>query len=376
MPQPQPKTMRIVIIADPLDNQSAGVHHYLQGFLEALASFRHPHEIILVRERKSDDFPQFRQVVVPNTRLPIGWATFRLFFLVPIICRRLKADAVLEPAHFGPWNLPKQTKRITVIHDLTPLIFPQYHRWHSQMLQRLFLKRILRNADLVIANSAHTASDIARFFPDVAAKTKAIHLGKDAIFHTTGDPGILQEYGIDRAYFLFTGTIEPRKNLLTLLEAYRLFRQRQSKQVLLVLAGGKGWRNKEFYTALRSHPFSHDIRLLGYVERKHLPVLYSSCEAFVYPSEYEGFGLPVLEAMACGAPVLAARNSSLTEVGGKAAMYFSTHRPEALAALMMELMANPGLRTALKHQSLLQEKHFCWGKYVKEFLEALAVPGK
>lgn len=365
--------MRLVIIADPLDNPSAGVHYYWKGVLQALARAKHPHEIILVRERKSDDFPEFRQVVVPNTKLPVGWSAFRQFVLIPMLCRRLKADAVLEPAHQGVWSLPKRTKRITVVHHLAPIKYPQYFSRLSQRSQRFLLQRTIRLADLLIANSANTAADIATSFPESAEKTRIIYPGKDHIFHTTGDPAVLQEYGIDRPYFLFTGTLEPRKNLLTLLEAYRLFRQRQNKVVLLVLVGPQGLKNKDFFTALRSHPFNHDIRLTGFVERNHLPVLYSGCEAFVYPSEYEGFGLPVLEAMACGAPVLVARNSSLTEVGGKAAMYFSTHRPEALAALMIELMANPGLRTALKHQSLLQAKHFSWEKYVKVFLDSVVL---
>jgi len=169
--------MKIAIIADPLDNQSAGVHTYTRQLVRSIAEFDTENEYILIREKKDPNLP-FEQIAIPNIHLPIGFSAFRLFFIIPLILRFKKIDAVLEPAHFGPFNLPKRIKRITMIHDLTPIIFPQYHRYHSQILQRIFLRRILRKADMILSNSQNTSKDLAYYIEVIPRKKE----GRSAIF--------------------------------------------------------------------------------------------------------------------------------------------------------------------------------------------------
>ncbi|MGB3547350.1 MAG: hypothetical protein WBA17_10265, partial [Saprospiraceae bacterium] len=147
--------MKIAIIADPLDNQRAGIHVYTRELVYALLKYDRKNEYILIRERVDPEL-DVRQIALPNVRLPIGYASLRLFFIVPHTLRRLGVDAVLEPAHFGPFNLPRRVRRITVIHDLTPLLLSSFHRYHSQLLQKIFLKRILRRASLILSNSRNT----------------------------------------------------------------------------------------------------------------------------------------------------------------------------------------------------------------------------
>lgn len=361
--------MRIAILADPLDNQRAGVHVYTRQFIQALVDHgSDDHEYILIRSKVGDAFPSLRQIVVPNTTLPIGWASFRLFVLVPRVCRKLKVDAVFEPAHFGPFNLPRSIKRITMIHDLTPILFPQYHRWHSQWLQKRFLPGILRRADLVLANSAHTRKDLMAYQPEVAQKTIAIPLGIDTRFQPVEDAALFQRYLLPQRYFLYLGTLEPRKNLLTLLEAFQHYRA-QGGKTELVLAGKMGWKNTTLLRALTKNEFRQYIHLPGYMASEDLPALYSHAVGFVYPSEYEGFGFPVLEAMACGVPVMVAANSSLLEVGGDAAYYFPTHDSRALAQLMEEVETHTDsvrLETARRHAAT-----FTWANYVRSWETAL-----
>ena len=362
--------MRIAIIVDPLDNQRAGVHVYTREFINALLARESKHEYILLRE-KVDPSLNVRQIAIPNIHLPIGFASVRLFFLLPLVARWLKVDAVYEPAHFGPFNLPGRIRRITMIHDLTPILFSEYHRFHSQLLQKIFLKSILRRADLVLSNSHNTTADLHRVFPVTKAKTETIHLGREAFYQPTDQKTYLSSKGVHAPYFIFVGTIEPRKNLELLLDAYENFKQWDQKGVQLLIVGQKGWKSESFFEKLERHPFRSDIVLTGYVDKKHLPELYSHSLALIYPSIYEGFGLPVLEAMSCGTNVICPRNSSLTEVGGEYAFFYPTQNKMALVEQMKRLAEGGTVveqrRAGVRHWA----EGFSWETYVKRFEEAL-----
>jgi glycosyltransferase involved in cell wall biosynthesis len=362
--------MRVAIVADPLDNQSAGIHVYTSELVKALVRYDRDNEYILIRQKKGVDFPELKQVVIRSSKIPIGLASLRLFLVLPMVFRRLNVDAVLEPAHFGPFGVPKRAKRITVIHDLTPVIMPRFHRWHSQLLQRVFLKWILRKADLVISNSHSTTHDLHRLYPFTEAKTRTIPLGRDESFAKTQQPEVLEQYGISQPYFISVGTIEPRKNLAALLRAFETFRERGGT-AQLILVGGRGWKSKTVFDALGRHKYREDIKVIGFVPRSELPALYSMSLGLVYPSLYEGFGLPVLEAMSCGTPCLLANTSSLPEVGGQAALYFEPGDVTTMAGLMSRLADDKALRDRMSAESLSRSHNFSWKAYVFQFQEAL-----
>lgn len=332
-----PKRFRLGIIADPLDNQRAGVHVFTRELISALIRQGKGDHLVLIREQHDPQLP-VKQIVVPNIRLPIGFASFRLFFLVPYLLRKAGVDAVFEPAHFGPFNLPKRIKRLTMIHDLTPLLFPQYHRWHSQLLQKIFMPRILRRTNWVFTNSKHTAKDLAHFFPATKSKSTAIYLGRGEAFKPTRDQSILAQYQLTEPYFISVGTIEPRKQLDTLLEAYKTFCLQNDNAAKLLIVGQRGWKTERFDEALDNHPFRDRIVLSGYVPADHLPILYTQSEALIYPSEYEGFGLPIIEALACGTAVITASNSSLQEIGEGSALFFPTGDAQVLAQCMENVL--------------------------------------
>lgn len=360
--------MRIAILADPMDNQQAGIHVFTTEMVHALIRNFPEHEFILIREKKDPDLrnSNVEQIALWNIRLPIFYASFRLFILIPLLLNFRKVDYIIEPAHFGPFNFKPSMKRVTIIHDLTPILFPHLHRWHSQILQRIFLKRILKKADLIVANSANTKSDIANTYPSFANKTHRIYPGAPSCFKPKRDAELVATY-IDSPYFISVGTLEPRKNIVVMLQAYDQFRKQGGNHKLLLI-GGKGWKSDAIFDAISNHPYRGDIIQPGFVPTEHLPALYTAATALIYPSLYEGFGLPVLEAISCGTVPILANNSSLPEVGGACALYFETNDIDTLAAHMTKISREVHiLDDALKAQAA----RFSWDRFAAELIELL-----
>ena len=362
--------MKIVILADPLNNQGAGVHVYTKMLVKSLEKQKNQHETILICQ-KEIGFTDLPCILVPSIQMPIGYQSLRLFFIIPRIIKKLNPDVVIEPTHFGPFNLPGHIKRITIIHDLTPIMCPHWHRFHSQLLQRIFLKGILKRADLIVTNSQNTSKDLLSYAPYTKNKTQNVYLGKDPIFKPNSNSDLIKKYGVGFPFFLYVGTIEPRKNLSGLLHAYEKFRQGKRSKAQLVIIGGKGWKSKEFFKSLNNHPYKPDIVLPGYIPTEELPVFYTEALAFVYPSFYEGFGFPILEAMSCGTPCITSKVSSLPEVGGDAALYVDPYSASEIAEKMEMIASDKKLRESLSKKSLEQSSKFSWDKFGSEFLQLL-----
>lgn len=362
--------MKIGIIADSIDIQYAGIHFYTKHLLDALARVDSENEFVVVKQTNVDENLPLPQTIIPPTFSFLRLDPLRTFFRIPRFFNRKKVDVVIEPAHFGPFNLNRKIKRVTVIHDLTPLILSQFHPWHSSFLQKIMLKRILNRADLILANSENTKNDIQQFYPNTEHKIKRIYLGRDEGFQPTENDSALRKYGIKKPYILFVGTIEPRKNLLELLEAYSFVRKKGLPHQL-VLAGKDGWQNDAFKRALANHEFNSDIILTGYTQREELPQLYSHADVFVYPSLYEGFGFPVVEAMSCGTPAVVSNSSSLPEVGGEAVLSYKLGNAADLASKLHDLLTDPEKRKKMSKLSLIQVQQYSWDRYAKELLEIL-----
>jgi len=359
---------KIAFIGDALDVQSAGIHVYTKELIRHLVQLDEVNQYFVVRPKAVGDIEGVTELVVPiNGRIPMH-QRIRLFTTIPQLMRKYGIDVVVEPAHFGPFNLPKSVKRITVIHDLTPILFPEYHGAASHYAHRLFLPSILKNADQVITNSDYTKSDLIKHYPICKDKTAVLHLGKAAHFVPTIRENVLGKYGIHSPYFLYVGTLEVRKNLGVLVKAFELFKDKYEGNHQLVLAGKKGWKIEDLLVSIKNSPYQKDILLTGFVDLADLPVLYSMATLFVYPSLYEGFGLPILEAMACGTVVVASSASSLPEVGGEAALYFEPTDANALCRLMLRLLNNEVLYQELKGRSLVQAGRFSWLEMARQFL--------
>lgn len=362
--------MRIAIIADPIYKQSAGIYTFTVNFINSLLSVDQKNEYHIFGLEK-DHFNNAFYHYVPNTIPFLKNDPVRTFYQLPLQIKKADPDVVVEPAHFGPFNLPDKIKRVTIIHDLTPVKYPQYHKHFSQMLQRVFLPGILKRADLIITNSQNTMQDVIEYSPESGNKTHFIHLGKEKIFKPVQNPDVLAKYGLKKSYFLYVGTIEPRKNLSFLLKAYELFRAGNPGSVDLVIIGRKGWKSKKFYKALAQNKYKKDIKLPGFVLRQDLPAIFTGALAFVFPSLYEGFGLPVLEAMSCGTPCLVSNIGSLKEVIGESGMTFHPDDSAKLVNQLTQIYQDHKVRDKLSKDSLRRAAIFSWDKFAKTFISLI-----
>ncbi len=360
--------MKVAIIADPIDNQKAGIHYYTKNLIENLGTIDSDIEYFAILQKPHPEIKNInQQVLKPRPYIPV-YKACRIFYEIPVMLKKLNVDIAVEPAHFGPFNLPENIKKVTVIHDLTPILYPQYHVFHSQLLQRIFLKGLLKKADLIITNSEYTSRDVNKVYPFTKNKTEFIHLGKDEKINQTHETSdILNKYGIKTPYLLFVGTIEPRKNLDLLLKAFESIKNEGFPNLKLVIVGQKGWKSRSFFQLLEKHPYRDNIILPGYVDRKDLSAIYSAAYAYIQASKYEGFGLPVVEAMSCGTPCIVSDVSSLPEIGGDTVLTFNCDSASDLESRIKDLLHNPEMRNELGKKSLQRSKQFSWEAHAKRF---------
>ncbi|MCX6762468.1 MAG: glycosyltransferase family 1 protein, partial [Candidatus Moranbacteria bacterium] len=245
-------------------------------------------------------------------------------------------------------------------------------------LRRLnfFTDYAVKNSDKIIAISNSTKNDLLKIYPKIKEeKIKVIHHGYDKeLFNKNISPEKVKEantkYNLpDTRYIIFVGTIQPRKNIEMLLEAFEILRRKKEyKDLGLVIAGPEGWLAKNIVEKIKKTP---GAIMTGKFETKDLPSLIAGAEVFVLPSLYEGFGLPVLEAMACGTPVAVADNSSLSEVAGSAGVFFDAHSSNKISEAIQDILGDDQLRNDLREKGLERVKSFSWEKCTKETLEFL-----
>ena len=360
--------MRIVIIADPIDEQYAGVYYYTKHLIEALIKIDKENEYIFIHTRSNDFFTGQKEVIIPNYRWLPGWMTLRKFVFISFALTKIKPDVVLEPAHIGPFSFFWNCKKVVTIHDLTPVLFPQYHIKISSFIHKLFLPVILRNADGVLVPSECTKRDIEKLYqPEIPIQVTFEAVTED--FQPSSKKQVREvkdKFGIEKPYILSVGTLEPRKNLIILLKAYKILREK-GYDYQLVIVGKKGWYFKELLEEIKN--FGKNIIITGYVSRSELSVFYSGAEVMVFPSLYEGFGLPPLEAMQCGCPVICSNISSLPEICGKAAILFDPNKLNELVKALQKVLTDDNIRSGMKHEGIKQAGKFSWEKCAGETLE-------
>lgn len=267
------------------------------------------------------------------------------------------ADIVHSPTLWVP---PRRTAPLVVtVHDISFISHPHYHTGRVRLIYNSGLRRAIREADALITDAVCTADEMVRLAGAPRHKIFPIPLAADASFRPTFDPAVPSRYGIESDYLLYVGTLEPRKNLTVLLEA---FAGLDTPGIKLVLAGAKGWLYEEIFTSIDRLQLQERVIFPGYVADGDLAALYTMARVFVYPSTFEGFGLPVLEAMACGTPVITTNVSSLPEVAGDAAILISPDDIPALRQALRSLLSDQALHTELSGRALARSKEFSWRK--------------
>ena len=254
------------------------------------------------------------------------------------------------------------SKLVVTVHDLSFCRQPEWHKEDNVAFSLRALGQAVANAELLITPSAFTAQELEELYPQSQGRVRVVPEAVLPVYRPNQEPGevarVLARHGLERPYLLFVGTLEPRKNLERLLAAYHRLLAGGQKEFDLVLAGGAGWKAAGIEAALNHPAGGGRVRRLGYVPGPELPALYQGAWALVYPSFYEGFGLPVLEALACGTPVVTSRAASLPEVGGEAALYLDPHDEDDMLAALERITGQEGLRAQLAARAPAQAARF------------------
>jgi glycosyltransferase involved in cell wall biosynthesis len=272
------------------------------------------------------------------------------------------------------WRQPGALNVVT-IYDMTALLFPEHHTAGTRELQIRKFRFAQEKADAVIAISEATKRDIVAHLGISAQRVHVIYGGVSPAFHPIEARNALARalapMGLSPgSYILYVGTIEPRKNLRRLIEAYHLLRKMMPPPApKLVLAGASGWKYQETFECVEDLNLEGAVVFLGRVSSEALPALYNGAVLFIYPSLYEGLGLPPLEAMACGVPVIASNVSSLPEIVGDAGILIDPQDVQALAAILKNLLEDGERRTELREAGLARASQFSWERAAREMLE-------
>jgi glycosyltransferase involved in cell wall biosynthesis len=384
---PHSKTkMRIGISTSVIQRGKTGIAQYLFALLRAFlpyASENHFVLFVLQEDLPLFDFAKEKMQIVPvseNHRPPVKNILWHQRAL-PQLARSLQLDLLHVPSYRRmPWSGP--CPLVATIHDLAPFRVPKKYSPARMFYGRVIARRLAQRQNAIIAISENTARDIREFFNVSANRINVIHNGLE---HDRFFPGsreqaqaeIAQRHQLRAPFFLYVARLEhPAKNHVRLISAFNDFKSRTGSDWQLIF-GGSDWHGAEaIHAAAKQSPFAADIRFLGFVADEDLPNLYRAAEVFVYPSLYEGFGMPPIEAMACGCPVICSRRGSLGEVVGDAAAHVDPDNIESMAKQLTLLANDANLRGLLRQAGLAQARNFDWNRTASETLSLYARVGQ
>lgn len=301
------------------------------------------------------------------------WTQIRLWwelFLKP-------CDALLIPAHTIPLlPIRKKTKAIAVVHDVGFKRWPELYKLIQIWYHEITMRRIKSRADVILTISNFSKQEIIDLYHIDANKIKVVYLGYDSSEYFPQSQEkinqVKEKYNIKSPYLLYVGRLEKKKNIGNIVKAFVLARS-NNEDLKLVFAGAGGNQYEEIKKIIADHKLEQEIILTGYVDQADLPALYSGSLAFIFPTLYEGFGLPILDAMASGTPVITSNTLPHTEVGGEAGIYADPKSPEAISDAIMKVAENDEFRTKVVASGFLRIKEFSWAKTAQEIYKIIKI---
>jgi glycosyltransferase involved in cell wall biosynthesis len=369
----------------PVDKTGIGIHAYYLikelNYIKGLSSKFH--FVFFVQDDDTEllelikKWKSYQVISVKSSIFRI--MIFRFFYeqiLFPIHCKKLKIDIIYSLHYTTPYFTG--IKKVVTFPDMTFYLFPEMHRKIKILYFRSLIPLSLRNSTAILTVSESTKKDLmARFNFLDPEKIKVIHLGVPPPTNKNKENGVshnLEKYGLEiKKYFLFIGTLEPRKNIVGLLKAFhRLKESSQDKDYLdykLVIVGKPGWFYKKIFAAVEEMGLQEDVVFTGYITEEEKRYLLEHAYLFIYPSFYEGFGIPVIEAMAHGVPVITSHVSSLPEIAGEAAILINPHDWKEITVAMHRLLSDQQLYKNLSKKSKMQARQFTWEKAAIKTLE-------
>lgn len=369
--------MRIALDYTPAISQGAGIARYTRDLAQALVRIDPVDQYLLFSTESPDptrsfpDGPNLSQRVIPlgHRNMTLLWQRLRVPVPVELFIGR--ADVV----HGTDFILPPvaAARRVVTVHDLAYLTHPHCALPSLVAYLTAVVPRAVRAADRVIAVSERTADDLVEHLKVPREKIRVIHLGISPTFNAERDDEatarVRQRYRLTEPFVLAVGTIEPRKDYETLIKAFAAARREPDGPQTLVIAGRPGWLYEGVYATAERLRLGEAVKFLDYVPDADLPALYAAASALVMPSIYEGFGIPVIESMACGTPVVCSTGGSLPEIAGDAALLVAPGDEEALSKALARIMRDDDLRATLRSRGLRRAQHFTWDRAAAEHVE-------
>jgi glycosyltransferase involved in cell wall biosynthesis len=360
--------MQVTIDVSPTAQQHAGLGRYAGEIARALADHTSLEVRLFYNKQGDARLPDYLQDL-PHRSVNVGNKPWRMGVLLSNLIRRpmdntFGAVDIFHATnhllgHFG------QARTVFTLHDLIFLHYPEYHLPYNRWYLTFAMPRFLRAADVIITPSECSRQDAINFYGLSPDKIKVIYEAAAPHFkpadRTETLARVRHQYNLPDQFILHVGTIEPRKNLSRLLEAFQTVGQ-EFPDLKLVLVGKKGWLYDEFFQTLNQFGLAERVIFPGFVKEGDLPAFYQLAQVFIYPSLYEGFGLPPLEAMACGAPVICSNSSSLPEVVGNAGLLIAPTNTAEMTQSLRRLLADAELRAGLRARSLARAGQFSWQK--------------
>ncbi|MEP7162874.1 MAG: glycosyltransferase family 1 protein [Candidatus Moraniibacteriota bacterium] len=364
-----------------------GVEEYTRGLLRSLFELDRENEYILFWNAwREVDLDLGWALTYPNVSVrrfhfPNKLLNLSLWYLqFPKLDRLIGGVDVFFMPNLNFAAFSRGVKVIVTAHDLSFEYFPETFSWKHRVWHYLInFRALLRRADVVLSVSHSTADDLVRVYGLPREKIHVIMSGVDERFIpvSRNDPrlfAVKEKYRLPYHFILYLGTIEPRKNIEALLSAYEVFQKTSLGEGLryeLVLAGSSGWKNEELLEKIEHSPVREKIHLIGFVDDADKPALYNLASVFVYPSLYEGFGFPPLEALSCGVPTIVSHSSSLPEVVGEAGILIDPYRPDEILQAIRQLLQGKSLQEELRRQAALRKRYFNWFQAAQGFLDVL-----
>lgn len=371
--------MRIALDYTAGIRQEAGIGHYVRSLLDAMLAIDTTNEYILLtsgRPSQERPFPtapnvRGRSLLLPDRYANILW--YRMRAILPPHLFSGKIDIYHGPDFVLPL-LSKKIRKVVTVHDLAFLKHPEYAAPKLAAYLSKVVPVSVAEADVVAAVSHDSARTLIEHYGTPPEKIVVIPNGLRPHFRRITDPILLgatmNKFGLKHPFVLGVGTLEPRKNHMGLIRAFAQAQSdKRNRPAMLALAGGGGWLYDETKQLVADLKLEKKVRFLGRVSDLELAILYSLADVFAFPSFFEGFGVPPIEAMACGAPVITSNTSSLPEVVGEAALTISPHEPAELAVAITRLIGDEKLREKLRQRGYERAQLYTWPKSAQKMLD-------
>jgi glycosyltransferase involved in cell wall biosynthesis len=366
------KTLKIGIIYGGISEQKTGMGHYLHQVLTAMQRVSPKHHYVLIDHRRHP-IPfrdQFEKVIIDLPRHPLGISRW-ILWEVPKILHRF--DLVFSPGLYGPVRIPEGVASVMVVHDLIRYLFPHFFPFNpgQKVMDRLTYPAMIGRYDQLLTVSEATRKDLISLFKVPTEKITVAYHGAEEAFQPLSQKESLEKFletqGLKKPFILFLGTLEPRKNIPTLLKAFGNIMDQIPHD--LVLVGQRGWKWEPIFQEMEHPKLKERVRWIGYVPDEQRVFFYNGADFLVYPSWYEGFGMPLLEAMQCSCPVITSKVSALPEVVGQAGLLVDPAQTEDLTKAMLRLLHEPETVEKMKKAGLDQAKKFSWENSARKTLE-------